>query len=99
MQCGTANLLAWRSTLDINPTDLGTLNMDGMWAPYIDLVGVDFVPTRLKLGGDEYAFESSIIVSGHSAVLPGRIRTIREAGKKAIIAEREDRYYVYVSPP
>jgi hypothetical protein len=85
--------------LEINPAQLGTLNMDGMWASYIDLVDEEFVPTRLKIGADEYAFESSIIVLGHGAVLPGHIRELRANGKKTLIAEREDRYYVYVSPP
>jgi hypothetical protein len=85
--------------LEINAADLGTLTLEGLWAPYIDMVDADFLPTRLKLGADEYGFESSIIVSGHSAVLPGRLRALRESGKKALIAEREDRYYVFVSPP
>ena len=85
--------------MDIDPAELGTLNMDGMWAPYIDMVDAEFVPTRLMIGADEYAFDSSIIVFGHGAVLPGRIRSLREGGKKAVVAERGDRYYLYVSPP
>jgi hypothetical protein len=85
--------------MEINPGQLGTLNMDGLWASYIDLVDADFVPTRLRIGADEYAWESSIIIQGHSAVLPAHIRDLRAKGKKAIVAERENRYYVYVSPP
>jgi hypothetical protein len=53
----------------------------------------------VKIVNDEYAFESSIIILGHGAVLPGRIRDLRNAGKKAIIIERSQRYYVYVTPP
>jgi hypothetical protein len=40
-----------------------------------------------------------MIISGHGAVLPGRVRELRAAGKKPVIIEREDRYYVYVTPP
>jgi hypothetical protein len=85
--------------VDVDVTQLGTLNMDGIWAPYIDLDNADLAPARIKIGNDEYAWESSIIIQGHSAVLPAHIRELRASGKKALIAEREDRYYVYVSPP
>jgi hypothetical protein len=85
--------------VDVDVTQLGTLNMDGIWAPYIDLDNADLAPARIRVGNDEYAWESSIIIQGHSAVLPGHIRELRASGKKALIAEREDRYYVYVSPP
>jgi hypothetical protein len=85
--------------VDVDVTQLGTLNMDGIWAPYIDLDNADLAPARIRVGNDEYAWESSIIIQGHSAVLPAHIRELRANGKKALIAEREDRYYVYVSPP
>ena len=85
--------------MDVDPSQLGTLNMDGMWAPYIDLDNADLAQARIKVGNDEYAWESSIIIQGHSATLPGHIRELRANGKKALIAEREDRYYVYISPP
>jgi hypothetical protein len=85
--------------LEVDVAQLGTLNMDGLWAPYIDLDNAELAPARIKVGNDEYAWESSIIIQGHSAVLPGHIRELRGQGKKALIAEREDRYYVYVSPP
>jgi len=60
---------------------------------------VDFLPTRLTVGKDEYGFHSSMIVFGHGAVLPDRVRSLRAEGKKPIIVEREERYYVYVTPP
>jgi hypothetical protein len=85
--------------MEINPANLGSLDMGGMWAPYVDLVDLDFLPTRLRLGADEYAWESSILILGHGATLPAHIRDLRANGKKTLIAEREDRYYVYVSPP
>jgi hypothetical protein len=87
------------AAVDIDPSQLGTLNMDGIWASYIDLDNAEIAPARIRIGADEYAWESSIIVQGHSAVLPQHIRDLRASGKKTIIAEREERYYVYVSPP
>ena len=85
--------------MEIAPERLGTLELNGLWAPYIDLVDEGFLPTRVTIGNDEYAFESSIIILGHGAVLPAKVRELRASGKKPVIIEREDRYYVYVSPP
>lgn len=85
--------------MEINAAQLGTLELDGMWVPYVDLYDAGFVHRRVTLGRDEYGFESSMIVRGHGAVLPGRIRELKAEGKKSLIIEREDRYYLYVSPP
>ena len=85
--------------MELDPKDLGTLDLEGAWVPYADLHDTGFLPTRVKVGADEYAYSSSMIIFGHGAVLPGRIKELRDAGKKAIVLERENRYYVFVSPP
>ena len=59
----------------------------------------EFIPTRIAIGKDEYAFNSSQIIRGHGATLPGKIRELRADGKKPIVVERDDRYYVFVTPP
>ena len=85
--------------MEINAAQLGTLELDGIWVPYVDMYDAGFIHRRVTLGRDEYGFESSMIVKGHGAVLPGRIRDLKAEGKKPLIIEREDRYYLYVSPP
>jgi hypothetical protein len=85
--------------LEIAPERLDALELDGIWAPYVYMGDADFLPTRLTVGKDEYGFHSSMIIFGHGAVLPGRVRDLRAQGKKPIIVEREERYYVYVTPP
>ncbi len=86
--------------LALDPASIGTLDLPGpMWVPLADLVDADFLPTRVSLGGEEYAWQSSVIIRGHGAVLPARIRDLQASGKKVLIIEREDRYYVFVSPP
>lgn len=87
------------ATFELAPADLGTLDLDGLWVPYIDLYDEKFLPTRVRLGAEEYAFESSIIIFGHSATLPAKIRALRAAGKKPLIIQRGDRYYTFVTPP
>lgn len=85
--------------MEIDPADLGTLELDSQWVPYIDLAGAEFIPTRLTIANEEYAFDGSHPVFGHGAVLPGRVRELRSAGKKPVVVERKDRYYVFVTPP
>jgi hypothetical protein len=85
--------------VEIAPERLDALELDGIWAPYVYVGDVDFLPTRVTVGADEYNFHSSMIVFGHGAVLPGRIRELRAGGRKPIILEREERYYVYVTGP
>ena len=83
--------------MEIDYSDLGTLDLDGMWVPFIDLVDAGFLPTRLTVSGAQYDWESSILVKGHGAVLPGKVRALRASGKKPLIVERDDRYFVFVS--
>ncbi|HZP57071.1 MAG TPA: hypothetical protein VFC53_05900 [Dehalococcoidia bacterium] len=85
--------------LEIDPADLGTLELAGAWVPYIDLGEGGFLPTRVKIVNDEYAFRQSFNIQGHSAVMPQAIRELRAGGKKPVVIERGDRYYVFVSPP
>lgn len=86
-------------SLEIDARNLRTLELDGFWVPYLDLNDLDFLPTRLKVANDEYGFESSMIIFGHGAVLPQRINELRAGGKKPLVIERPDRYYIYVAPP
>lgn len=83
--------------LEIEPARLGTLELGDTWLPYVDLVDLDFMPTRLMLGGREYAYVQSILVQGHGAVLPGMIKELRDAGRKPLIVERTNRYNVFAT--
>jgi hypothetical protein len=92
--------------IEIDPARLGTLELPGMWVAYVDLYDEPSVPTRIKIGENIYGFHSSMIISGHGAVLPQRVRALRDAGKQVLVIERgatgsghSDRYFVYVSPP
>lgn len=85
--------------LELDPSALGTLELDEMWVTYVDLYEEKFLPTLVRIGADEYAFNSSMPIFGHGATLPGKIRNLRAAGKKALIIQRGDRYYTFVSPP
>jgi hypothetical protein len=83
--------------LEIDPSQLGTLDMGGYWVPYLNLQDLDFVPTRITMARDEYDFKKSAPTLGHGAVLPDELRAARDAGKKTVIVERGDRYYLFVA--
>jgi hypothetical protein len=84
--------------LELDPSQLGALDLEeDMWVPYVDLYDIDFLPSRIKLGNAEYAFNSSVIVKGHGATLPGKIHELRAAGKQPVVVERGDRYYVFAT--
>jgi hypothetical protein len=85
--------------VEIDPAQLGTLDLDEMWVPYVDMHDADFVPARVKIVNDEYAYKQTFPIFGHGAVMPQAIRQFRADGKKPIVIERDDRYYVYVTPP
>jgi len=91
--------MAQQALLEANPADLGTLDLGGQWVQYLNLAEEQFLPTRLRIGQDEYGYAGSIIISGHGAVLPPKVRELRAAGKKVAIVEHRDRYVTFVSPP
>jgi hypothetical protein len=83
--------------LELEPNQLGSLDLQDLWVPYVDLYDEPFMPTRIKLGAEEYAYNSSVPIKGHGATLPGKIRALREAGKTPLVVERDERYYIFVN--
>lgn len=84
--------------LEIDPNELGTLDIESdVWVPYLDMNEASMVPTRLKVGERDYAWDSSMPAKGWGAMMPGKIRELREAGKQPLVVERGDRYYIFVS--
>ena len=98
-----ARFAGWRTykeeRVEIDPAQLGTLDLDGMWVPYVDMHDAGFIPSRVEIVNDEYAYTQSFPIFGHGAVMPQAIRQFRAEGKRPVIIERDDRYYVYVTPP
>ena len=83
--------------LEIDPEGVGTLWLDSLGVPYVYLEGIDSVQARLRLGETEYAYERSYPVKGHSAVMPQDARELMEQGKRLLVAERGERFYVYLA--
>ena len=83
--------------MELDPRNLGTLELDGNWLPYIDLNSEQFMPRKVTVGNDDYLFDRSFNISGHSATMPQAIRELRAGGKRPLVVEREGRYYVFVT--
>ncbi len=83
--------------LEIERSLIGTLQLDGLEAPYVNLDHQPLIRSRLRVGDTEYAYERSIPVPGHSAILPETITQLQSEGRQVLIAERNDRYLVYLA--
>ena len=84
-------------TLDIDDSLLGSLELEGPDVAYVNLQQLASIPTRLRAAGIEYAYERSFPIQGHSAVLPQAIAALEAEGKRAVVAERADRYILFVA--
>lgn len=85
--------------LELDPSQLGTLELDGTWVPYLDLNDASFLPTHVTMADHEYAFSQSFNIKGHGAVMPQAVQVLRDQGKRPLVIERNQRYYVFVTPP
>ena len=84
-------------TLEIESSLVGTLELEGTEATYINLEQLAAIPTRLRLADVEYDYNRSFPIRGHSAVLPEAIVELEDAGKRIVVAERSERYILFVA--
>ena len=85
------------TNLEIDPSLVGTLELAGFDVPYVNLEAQPFVHTRLLVGGTEYTYDRTYPIKGHSAVMPGDVAELQEQGRQVLVAERNERYYVYLA--
>ncbi len=83
--------------LQIDPTLIGELELDTLQVPYVNLEEQPYVHTRLLVGETEYTYDQSFPVKGHSAVMPDAIAEVQADGRQPLVAERGERYYVYLA--
>ena len=84
-------------TLEIEHSLVGTLELEGMDVTYINLEQLASIPTRLRLADVEYDYDRSFPIRGHSAVLPEAITELEDEGKRIVVAERSERYILFVA--
>jgi len=83
--------------LEIDPAEVGDLELDRFEVPYVDLEGAPLMHSRLIVGDTEYVYLRSFPIKGHSAVMPAAVAALVAEGRRVLVAERTDRYYVFVA--
>ena len=69
--------------------------LEGLTLPMIRLNDIDLPGTLIKVGGEEYKYERSYPFKGYGAVMPKYVAEQLNAGRKPLVVERLDRYYLY----
>ena len=85
------------TSLDLDPSVVGVLELDRFEVPYVNLGDAPFVHSRLRVGDVEYTYDRSYPITGHSAVMPDAIVEVQAEGRQVLVAERDGRYYVYLA--
>ena len=83
--------------LQLDPSLIGALELDTFQVPYVHLEDQPLVHAHLRAGETEYKYDRSYPVKGHSAVMPAAIAELQAEGRQVLVAERNERYYLYVA--
>ena len=78
-------------------TQLEEFPLDGMIVPRIRMYTDSLPDINIQVGEQPFQYDRSCPIKGHSAILPGQIRDALAAGKRPLVIERPDRFYVYFS--
>ena len=70
--------------------------VEGLAVPLIKLTAA-WADVEIRVGEQVYQYERSYPIKGHSAVMPGYLQEQVNAGKKPLLIERPDRFYVYLA--
>lgn len=79
----------------LEDTLLEPFTIEGITVPLIRMTTGGLPEVELRVGDDEFVYDRSYPIKGHSAVMPGYLRTQIASGKQPLVIERPDRFYVY----
>ena len=81
--------------LEFEDTELEPFAQNGLTVPLIRLTAAGLPSVDIKVGEQQYHYDRSYPIKGHSAVMPGYLKEQLAAGKKPLVIERPDRFYIY----
>ena len=83
-------------TTSFETDQIEPFHLDGLTVPLIRMT-LDGLPpdSRIKVGDDAYAYDRSYPIKGHSAVMPAYLVEQIATGKKPMVIERPERFYIY----
>jgi hypothetical protein len=85
------------SPLRVSSQELGRLELGDLDLPYVDLEDAPAIRNKLVLYDTEYTYVRSYPIRGHSAVMPVAVTELLGQGKRILVAERGERYYLYAA--
>jgi len=83
--------------LEIDPSRIGELDLGAVKVPLVDLEDEPLVHTHLRAADTEYVYQRSYPIRGHSAVMPAYVAELLQQGRRVLVGERDERYYVYAT--
>jgi len=83
------------SVLELDYTLLEPSPLDGLVVSVIRMTSGGLPDANLLVGDQAYHYDRSYPIKGHSAVLPRYLSEQVATGKKPLLIERPDRFYVY----
>ena len=81
--------------LEFDDAALEGFPADGLQVPLIRMTAGGLPTVAIRIGSQEYQYDRSYPIKGHSAVMPAYLREQVAAGKRPLLIERPDRFYVY----
>jgi hypothetical protein len=82
---------------EFEDTEIEPFRLDEMYVPLIRLTSGGPPRADLMVGDEAFHYDRSYPIKGHSAVMPAYVRSLVAAGKKPLIIERSDRFYIYTT--
>jgi hypothetical protein len=83
--------------MEIDESLLEPLPLDGFEVARVRLHAGGPPFSEVRLGAEKYRYDRSYPVKGHGANLPRYLREQMASGKKPLVIERVDRFYVYLT--
>jgi hypothetical protein len=81
--------------LEFDDDAIEAFPVDGISVPLVRMTAGSIPTVQIRVDGRDYQYERSYPIKGHSAVMPPYIKEQAAAGKKPLLIERPDRFYVY----
>jgi hypothetical protein len=75
--------------------ELEPLSVENLTLPLLRLNDIDLPATLITVGGDEYQYDRSYPIKGYGAIMPPYVSEQIAAGRKPLVVERLNRYYLY----
>ena len=75
---------------------MDAFEVEGLVVPLVKLAA-GLLDVEIRVGEQIFKYDRSYPIKGHSATMPPYLQEQIGAGKKALLVERPDRFYVYLA--